>query len=86
MPSGTDDQPKLQARFAAAMSKMATLGQDRSKMVDCSDVLPVPKPLTKGPHFPAGLTIANVEQACAETPFPVLTTDPGPKTSVPPVP
>lgn len=68
------------------MAKLATLGQDVSKMVDCSDVIPVPQPLADAEAtFPAGITHNDVEQACATTPFPVLRTDPGPVTSVAPV-
>ena len=67
------------------MSKMAILGHDRNKLIDCSEVIPVPKPLTKGPHLPAGFTMHDIEQACATTPFPSLSADPGPVTSVAPV-
>jgi len=45
----------------------------------------VPKPNTKPATFPAGKTNADIEQACATTPFPTLSTDPGPETSVPAV-
>lgn len=45
------------------MDKLATLGQDRSKLIDCSDVIPVPKPLQSKAHLPAGLTMNNIEQA-----------------------
>nr|BAA33449.1 manganese peroxidase [Pleurotus ostreatus] len=84
--SFVNNQAKLQSAFKAAMDKLATLGQDRSKLIDCSDVIPVPKPLQSKAHFPAGLTMNNIEQACASTPFPALTADPGPVTTVPPVP
>ena len=46
---------------------------------------PAPKSNTKVATFPAGLSNADVEQACASTPFPTLSTDPGPATSVAPV-
>ncbi|KAJ7172802.1 putative versatile peroxidase [Mycena crocata] len=81
-----NNQAKMQRDFSAAMAKMAIIGQDTSKMVDCSDVIPVPKPLVGKPHLPAGLTMSDIEQACASAPFPALTADPGPQTSVPPVP
>ncbi|KAF4567777.1 Versatile peroxidase vpl1 [Pleurotus pulmonarius] len=84
--SFVNNQAKLQSAFKAAMDKLATLGQDRSKLIDCSDVIPVPKPLSSKAHLPAGLTMNNIEQACASTPFPALTADPGPVTTVPPVP
>jgi hypothetical protein len=51
--------------FKAAMSKLAVLGQDTSKMVDCSDVIPVPAPLPAGagPHLPPGMTMKDIEAA-----------------------
>lgn len=64
------------------MAKLAVLGQDISKMVDCSEVIPVPKANGAPAHFPAGITHNSVEQACAATPFPSLMTQPGPVTSV----
>jgi len=81
------NQNKLQTAFKAAFKKLAVLGQDINNMIDCSEVIPVP-PSTKvdAAHFPAGLTNADIEQACASTPFPTLPTDPGPVTSVAPVP
>ena len=36
------DHAKLQSAFKAAMAKLAILGQDRSKMIDCSEVIPIP--------------------------------------------
>lgn len=58
-----DNQAKLQSAFKAAMRKMAVLGHNIDNMVDCSDVIPVPKPWTKSATFPAGLTNADIEQA-----------------------
>lgn len=83
--ANVNDQQHMMSSFAAAMAKLSVLGQDTSKMVDCSDVIPVPKPFTKTATFPAGLSNADIEQACASTPFPTLATDPGPATSVAPV-
>jgi manganese peroxidase len=79
-------QAKMQSEFKAAMAKLAVIGQDRSKLIDCSDVIPVPKPVVGTPHLPAGHSMADIEQACATAPFPTLTANPGPATSVPPVP
>jgi cytochrome c peroxidase len=56
-------QANLQAKFRAAMSKMAIIGHSRANMVDCSDVIPMPKPLVGSPHLPAGKTMADIEQA-----------------------
>ena len=43
------------------------------------------EPFTGSATFPAGLSNADVEQACATSAFPTLKTDPGPVTSVAPV-
>lgn len=83
--ANVNNQAHMMSSFAAAMAKLAVLGQDTSKMVDCSDVIPVPKPFTGSATFPAGLSHADVEQACATSAFPTLKTDPGPVTSVAPV-
>ena len=64
---------------------MTILGHDENDLIDCSDVVPVPPAPASAAHLPAGLTHNDVEQACAETPFPSFPTDPGPATSVAPV-
>ncbi|KAJ7062171.1 manganese peroxidase 3 [Mycena amicta] len=79
------NQNLMQTNFRAAMSKLALLGQNRASLIDCSDVIPVPPTLVPRPHLPAGLTMANIEQACASSPFPTLTADPGSATTVSPV-
>ncbi|KAJ6578484.1 manganese peroxidase isozyme precursor [Mycena capillaripes] len=76
----------MTSKFRAAMSKMATLGQIRELLTDCSEVIPVPKTLTTKPFLPAGKTIKDVQVACHASPFPALTAQPGPATSVAPVP
>lgn len=55
----------MQSAFKAAMLKLSTLGQNLNNMVDCSDIIPVPKalPASAAPHFPAGVTQNDVEQA-----------------------
>ena len=57
------DQAKLQNRFQFIFEAMGQLGTDPSTLIDCSDVLFVPPVLTTTPHFPAGKTIKDVEQA-----------------------
>ncbi|KAJ6458234.1 heme peroxidase [Mycena sanguinolenta] len=55
----------------------------------CDDIVPVPKPVIGKAHLPAGKSMNDIEQAlsfCATAAFPTLTVDPGPQTSVPPVP
>jgi hypothetical protein len=52
--------------FRDAMAKLAVLGQDTSNMIDCSEVIPEPKPLpAANSHsvFPPGFTNADVDQA-----------------------
>ncbi|RDB18165.1 Versatile peroxidase VPL2 [Hypsizygus marmoreus] len=81
------DHARMQSKFRAAMSKMAILGQDRSRLIDCSDIIPVPMtPLAKSATLPAGKTMNDIQAACKATPFPTLSADPGPATTVPPVP
>ncbi|KAF9047342.1 versatile peroxidase [Panaeolus papilionaceus] len=83
-----NDQSKMQAAFKAAMLKLSLLGQNQQSLIDCSDVIPVPKalPASAKPHLPAGSSMNAIEQACGSSPFPTLTADPGPATSVAPVP
>ncbi|KAF7428776.1 Versatile peroxidase vpl2 [Pleurotus ostreatus] len=81
------DHASMVSKFEKVMDKMSTLGQIRALLTDCSDVIPVPKvALTKTPTLPAGRSLADIEAACRATPFPALTADPGPVTTVPPVP
>nr|CDN40126.1 versatile peroxidase [Bjerkandera adusta] len=85
--SFVNNQPRMQVLFKAAMQKLSILGHDLTQMIDCSDVIPVPpSTAVRGSHLPAGNTLDDIEQACASTPFPTLTADPGPATSVAPVP
>ena len=58
-----DQQDKMAAAFKAAMSKLAVIGHDPSEMVDCSEVIPTPKPFTGQAVFPAGLSNQDIEQA-----------------------
>ncbi|TFK70626.1 manganese peroxidase 1 [Pluteus cervinus] len=81
------DHDLMVSRFRAAMSKLATLGQNRKRLIDCSEVIPVPKNTKVGnPLLPAGKSMHDVEASCKSKPFPCLATQPGPETSIPPVP
>jgi hypothetical protein len=74
--ANVNNQAQMAANFAAAMAKLQVLGQDVSKMVDCSDVIPVPPPLPAAfakSFLPPGTTMNDVEQACASAAFPSLT-------------
>jgi len=79
-------QTLLQLRFRAAMSKLSSLGQIRTALIECSDIIPIPKPAVKGATLPAGKIMADIEASCKTSPFPTLSADPGPVTSVAPVP
>jgi len=84
--SFANNQAKMQTEFKAAMSKLSLLGHKQSDLIDCSEVVPAQKALVGSAHLPAGFVMSNIEQACATTPFPALTAQPGPVTSVAPVP
>lgn len=79
------DQAKMSREFGAAMLKLSLLGQDKRKLIDCSEVIPQAKPLKgdKRAHFPAGLSKKNLQLTCKK-PFPTLPSDPS-VTSVAPV-
>lgn len=53
--------PKIQNRFTQVMKKLSLLGHNQADLIDCSDVIPVPKTLTKAATFPAGKSQADVE-------------------------
>jgi len=75
------------SKFEAAMSRLSVLGHDPRTLVDCSEVIPVPKAAkVNAASFPAGKSRADVQVACEATPFPSLATTPGPATSIAPVP
>ena len=63
----------MASEFKAAMAKLAVLGQDTSKMIDCSEVIPMPKPFTGQAVFPPSLSHADVEQAVCHLSFSEIT-------------
>ena len=81
------DQQLMVRRFEAAMAKMTVLGNDVRSLTDCSEVIPVPKPAaSKVAHLPAGKSLKDIEASCWKVPFPSITAETGPVTSIPPVP
>ncbi|KAH8101633.1 manganese peroxidase 1 [Cristinia sonorae] len=85
--SFVDNHDLMVSRFEKAMAKLSTLGQNTHFLTDCSEVIPVPKKAkSKVATLPAGKTKKDIEASCKHSPFPSLKTDPGPTTSVPPVP
>lgn len=65
--SFVNNQSKLVSDFQFIFLALTQLGQNPDAMVDCSDVIPISKPApanTPGfSFFPAGKTMADVEQA-----------------------
>lgn len=59
-----DNQTKLQSDFQFIFTALNTLGHDMNAMIDCSEVIPAPKPVNFGPAtLPAGKTHNDIEQA-----------------------
>jgi hypothetical protein len=80
--------PAVQPAFTKAFNTMSIIGHNPANLIDCSDVIPgaPPLPANAGPHLPAGQTQEDIEQACALSPFPTFTAQPGPATTVPAIP
>ena len=73
--SMVDNQRLMMSNFQSAMSKLAVVGHDPNRLIDCSDVIPEPVPPVKKPAtFPAGTSRRDLQQACP-LPFPILATD-----------
>ncbi|EKM50976.1 uncharacterized protein PHACADRAFT_262882 [Phanerochaete carnosa HHB-10118-sp] len=71
-----NQQDFMSNSFQQAMAKLAILGHDRNKLVDCSDVVPVPQPAVKKPAtFPATTGPKDLQLTCRAERFPTLTTD-----------
>lgn len=47
--------------FKTQMTKLAVLGQDITNLIDCSEVIPVPKPRKRKAHLPAGTSLDDIE-------------------------
>ncbi|TDL17015.1 manganese peroxidase 2 [Rickenella mellea] len=81
------NNPKsMNTKFAAAMAKLAVLGQNVKHLTDCSEVIPTPAANHVPPFLPAGKHQSDIAPACAATPFPSLPIQPGPQQSIAPVP
>ncbi|KAF8155406.1 manganese peroxidase 1 [Crassisporium funariophilum] len=81
-----NNQNFMTSQFKAAMAKLQVLGQDTSKLIDCSDVVPVPQPFAGPIKFPASFSQADVQIACPQIPFPSIATVAGPAPTIAPVP
>ena len=51
----------MMSSFKTQMAKLAVLGQNTREMVDCSEVIPVPKPRVGRAHLPAGTSLQDIE-------------------------
>ncbi|KAK7455181.1 hypothetical protein VKT23_011052 [Stygiomarasmius scandens] len=82
-----NDHKTMVTKFENAMLKLSILGHNQDDLIDCSDVIPAPDG-TNIPDatFPPTFTIDDVEASCSGTPFPTLSTQPGPATSIARVP
>ncbi|TBU25748.1 manganese peroxidase [Dichomitus squalens] len=73
-----NEQEFMAQSFKAAMAKLAVLGHNADDLVDCSAVVPKPKPATGKPaSFPATKGPKDLELSCTSKKFPTLTTDHG---------
>ncbi|KAF9039996.1 heme peroxidase [Panaeolus papilionaceus] len=84
-----DDQAHMQSQFKDAMVKMQVLRQDTTKLIDCSDVIPVPKLFNDRIKFPATFGTKDLHLSMSFTKcgkrFPKLETVKGPAPTVAPV-
>jgi manganese peroxidase len=58
-----DDEDYMRSSFQKYMEEIATLGQDKDKMIDCSGIIPPPKPRIGKPHLPAGCSLEQIEKS-----------------------
>ncbi|KAI0630542.1 fungal ligninase [Trametes polyzona] len=73
-------------KFVQTVKKLSLLGFSEASLTDCSDVIPVPSGSPAAGVLPAGKSLSDIEAACSATPFPTLSAQPGPETTIPPVP
>ncbi|KAI0819309.1 heme peroxidase [Trametes gibbosa] len=71
------DRANMLQKFEQTVLKLSLLGFDKTTLTDCSDVIPVATGTVADPFLPAGKTMADIEAACASTPFPTLSAAPG---------
>ncbi|KAF8986897.1 MnP-atypical-a, class II peroxidase [Cyathus striatus] len=79
-----NDQNCMQTQFKAAMAKLQVLGQNTRKLIDCSDIVPIPAAFPGPIKFPASFSKKDIQQACP-LPFPNLQTVAGPAPTLAPV-
>ncbi|OCH90881.1 manganese-dependent peroxidase precursor [Obba rivulosa] len=73
-----NEQEFMAQSFKNAFAKLAVLGHNPDDLVDCSAVVPVPKPAVDKPAtFPATTGPQDLQLTCTTEKFPTLTVDPG---------
>ena len=71
-----NEQQFMMSSFRNAMSKLAILGHNRNNLIDCSEVVPIPKPpVNKPASFPATTGPQDLQLTCKAQKFPSLTID-----------
>ncbi|OJT05068.1 Versatile peroxidase VPL1 [Trametes pubescens] len=71
------DRANMLQKFEQTVLKLSLLGFDKTTLTDCSDVIPIATGTVADPFLPAGKTMVDIEAACASTPFPTLSAQPG---------
>jgi manganese peroxidase len=56
-----EDEDYMVSSFRIQMAKLAVLGQDTARLIDCSEVIPVPKQRKRKVHLPAGTSPGDIE-------------------------
>ncbi|KJA19705.1 class II peroxidase [Hypholoma sublateritium FD-334 SS-4] len=85
--SFVNQQSQLSTAFGQGVTKLSLLGQTASKLVDCSEVIPKAIAFTGGAAtLPPGQTLQDIQASCPTAAFPKLATQPGPATTVSPIP
>ncbi|KAI0633840.1 heme peroxidase [Trametes polyzona] len=77
------DRANMLQKFEQTVLKLSLLGFDKNSLTDCSDVIPTATGTVADPFLPAGRSMADIEAACSSTPFPTLSAQPGPETTIP---
>ncbi|KAJ7110264.1 putative versatile peroxidase [Mycena crocata] len=76
--SFVNNQSRMADRFAAAMAKMALIGQNPAKLVDCSEVIPVSTlRAPSNAKMPVGKNLFDLQMTCPANLFSNLSNLPG---------
>lgn len=71
-----NQQEFMASSFQSAFQKMAVLGSNPNDLIDCSDVIPTPKPAVNKPAtFPATTGPEDLQLTCTTAKFPTLSVD-----------